>query len=374
MCTLDSYLHPRATLGGLGNPVKLKKVGECRILGELGRGGMATVYRAVHETLQREVAVKELSADGAKNKEALSRFIREAMALAAFRHQHIVTLYDLIEKNDGQYMVMELVDGPTLADLVKEAPLPPLVAALIGLQVASALEHAHFHRLVHRDLKPSNIMLSKWGETKLMDFGIAQAGDLDRLTQTGLAVGTPAYMSPEQASGEEVDGRSDVYSLGVVLYEALAGKKPFTGANAGEVFARLTRGKHVPLRTHDRFIPRRLAAIVARAMRVKKDRRYPDASALRRDLEGFLDEHLDAAPQPFLVAFLLARQKITETEAAARLTQTELKLLRPMERVRPRRWPWMAAAVLGLGAGATAATWALWWPRLAPLVRTLLTP
>ena len=170
------------------------------------------------------------------------------MALAGFRHQHIVTLYDLIEKNDGWYMVMELVDGPTLADLIKEAPLPPEAVAVLGLQLASALEHAHFHRVVHRDLKPGNVMLSTWGDVKLMDFGIVQTAELERLTQTGMAVGTPAYMSPEQVTGATVDPRSDLYSLGVVLYEALSGKRPYTGTNPGEVFAKVTTGRREALK------------------------------------------------------------------------------------------------------------------------------
>ena len=220
----------------------IRKVGDCRLLGPLGKGGMALVYRGVHETLQREVAIKELTAEAARDAEKMSRFKREAMALAAFHHQHIVTLYDLIEKNDAWYMVMEFVDGPTLGELIKEAPLPPQVVMVVALQLAQALEHAHFQKVVHRDLKPGNVMLSKTGETKLMDFGIVQNEELDRLTKAGLAVGTPAYMSPEQVTGAPVDVRSDLYSLGVVLFEALAGKRPFTGNNPGEVFAKVTTG------------------------------------------------------------------------------------------------------------------------------------
>ncbi len=350
--------------------MRLKKVGDCRILDQLGEGGMATVYRALHEPLQREVAIKELPSDVAKNKEARSRFLREGMALATFHHQHIVTCYDLIEKNDGWYLVMELVDGPTLGELLKDGPLPAPVAALIGLQVASALEHAHFHRLVHRDLKPANIMVSKWGDTKLMDFGIAQAGDLDRLTQTGLAVGTPSYMSPEQIAGEEVDGRSDVYSLGVVLYEALSGQKAFTGGSTGEVFARITQGKVAPLRSVA-SVPKPLAAVVAKAMKVKPSQRYKNASELRRALEIYVDETLDVAAAPALVAFLLTRGKLTETEALARLSQTELTALAVL-RPKSRKSTWPTLLLAGSTACAAGATWPWWWPRVHALLSIAL--
>src|SRR5256885_14945452 len=124
---------------------------------------MAIVYRGIHETLQREVAIKELTAESMRDREAQSRFRREALALAAFRHQNIVTLYDLVEKNDTLYMIMEFVDGPTLSDLLKEEPIPPIIAALIGARLASALDHAHFNRIIHRDIKPSNVMITKAG-------------------------------------------------------------------------------------------------------------------------------------------------------------------------------------------------------------------
>ena len=266
--------------------MKPRKVGECRILGELGKGGMATVYRAVHEPLQREVAIKELPADASKNKEALSRFKREALALAAFRHQNIVTLYDLIEKGDALYMIMELVDGPTLGDLLREGALPPEVAAVIAAQIAAALEHAHFAHIIHRDLKPSNVMITKSGEVKLMDFGIAKDEALDKLTRTGTAVGTPAYMSPEQCTGGEVDGRSDLYSLGVLLYESLSGKRAFTGPTAGDVFAKIAQGKLEKLRKVAPNAPSELRAIVNRAMQLKPDKRYLDIAEMRRALDS----------------------------------------------------------------------------------------
>lgn len=341
----------------------IRKVGDCRILGPLGKGGMALVYRGVHEGLQREVAIKELSADAAKDAEKMSRFKREAMALAGFHHQHIVTLYDLIEKNDGWYMVMELVDGPTLSELIKEAPLPPQVVTVVALQLAQALEHAHFQRVVHRDLKPGNIMVSKLGETKLMDFGIVQNEDLDRLTKTGLAVGTPAYMSPEQVTGAPVDARSDLYSLGVVLFEALAGTRPFTGSNPGEVFAKVTTGKRESLKKAAPMTPPALRKVVEQLLSLRPEDRFADATALRHALEPMLGG-LDKPPGALVVNFLRARQKITESEALARLSQTDLSQLSQLSpaelsAVRGPRWGLglFLGVALGVGAGLTLEQW-----------------
>jgi serine/threonine protein kinase len=176
-----------------GDEVKTRhrKVGPYRILGPLGKGGMAQVFRGLHEALQREVAIKELLPEGAANKDTLSRFRREALALASMRHQNVVAVYDLVDKAGAQFLILELVDGPTLHELLRDAPLPPMVAAVVGAQMCAALEHAHFHRIIHRDLKPANVMLGRVGEVKLMDFGIARDEDLGRLTQTGMASERP---------------------------------------------------------------------------------------------------------------------------------------------------------------------------------------
>lgn len=349
----------------------IRKVGDCRLLGPLGKGGMAQVYRGIHEQLQREVAIKELSPESARNPEVLSRFKREALALAAFRHQHIVTLYDLIEKNDGWYMVMELVDGPTLLELVKEAPLPPDVVAVLGFQLAQALEHAHFRKVVHRDLKPANIMMSRLGETKLMDFGIAQNEDLDRLTKVGLAVGTPAYMSPEQITGAQVDVRSDIYSLGVVLYEALTGQKAYSGSNAGEVFAKVITGKCVSLKKAAPKTPKPLRGVIEQMMEKRPEDRFEDMTRVRRAFETML-VGVPRSMSSMLVGFLRARQRITESEAMARLSQTELtqmsaESLREIEVRRPR---WALAMVLGLLVGLAVATGPRWLPLLEHLWKT----
>jgi eukaryotic-like serine/threonine-protein kinase len=341
-------------------PVRHRKIGAYRVLGELGRGGMAQVYRGLHEQLQREVALKEMLADPHRDMEAVSRFRREALALAAFRHQNIVSLYDLVEKNDVLFMVMEFVDGPTLQELIREGPLPAEVAAVIAARITSALEHAHLRHIVHRDLKPANVMLAKCGEVKLMDFGVAKDAGLEALTAEGMAVGTPSYMSPEQVTGTPVDPRTDLFALGVLLYEMLVGTRPFLGRHAGEVFARIREGKYTPLGKIAPQVPRPLVDIVRRALQTKPEARYPDAAAMRRDLELFLARRVDVSHEALLIGFLRHRQKLTESEALTHLSQAELSAVTSFERPARssrRLGPWwlaVLAVALGLGAGAYA--------------------
>lgn len=353
------------------SPTKHRKIGAYRVLGELGRGGMAQVYKGLHETIQREVAIKELLPEAQRDKESLSRFHREALALAAFRHQNIVTLYDLVEKNESLFMVMEYVDGPTLQELIKDGPLPPDVAAVIGARIASALDHAHFRHIIHRDLKPGNVMVNKVGDVKLMDFGIAKDVDLVALTQQGVAVGTPAYMSPEQVTGAPLDARTDLFSLGVLLYEALTGTRPFQGKTAGEIFAKIRDGKYTPLSKAAPHVPSSLANVVKRALEVKPEKRFPDAAAMRRELDQLLLREVKVSHPALLVQFLLQRQKLTETEALARLTQADLGVLQAhaaeqRSRVSITRLKWIAAVVL-LGL-ATATGVYLTQDKWAPMV------
>jgi serine/threonine-protein kinase len=333
-----------------------RKIGAYRVLGELGRGGMALVYRGLHEMIQREVAIKELLPEGQRDKESLSRFRREALALAAFRHQNIVTLYDLVEKNESLFMVMEFVDGPTLHALIKEGPMPADVVALIGARIASALDHAHFRHIIHRDLKPANVMLTKSGEVKLMDFGVAKDVGLEALTQQGMAVGTPSYMSPEQVTGAPVDPRTDLFSLGVLLYEALSGARPFQGRTAGEVFARIRDGKYTPLHKVAPHVPKPLVRIIHRCLEVKPQRRFPDAAALRRELDVFLAQAVKVSHPALLIAFLRHRQKLTETEALAHLTHDELSVLDAGTWDRKPSRGWVRWAVAGLSAAGAAGT------------------
>ena len=324
------------------------------MLGPLGRGGMAQILKGEHELLGRQVAIKELLPSSAKDKEALERFKREAMALSGFRHQNIVTLYDLVEKNDSLFMVMELVDGPTLAELLRDGPLPPDVAAVVALKIASALEHAHFARIVHRDIKPSNVMLTRSGEVKLMDFGIARDEGLDALTRQGVAIGTPYYMSPEQVTGGEVDSRTDLYSLGVVLYECLTGDRPFTGASAADVFVRVRDGKPRALSKVAPHVATQLSKVVKRSMKVKPSARYLDAAAMQRDLEAYLSRTVHISHSALLLGYLRRRDVVSEAEALSRLTSLELEIVETFGRphLRRRGWfGWLVAAAVALGTG-----------------------
>ncbi len=202
-------------------------------------------------------------------------------------------------------------------------------------------------------------MLTKAGDVKLMDFGVAKDTGLETLTAQGMAVGTPSYMSPEQVTGAPVDGRSDLFALGVLLYEALSGKRPFTGRDSGEVFAHIRDGQYVPLHKAAPHLPRALTDIVQRALAVRPEQRYPHAAALRRELEVFLAPRLGMSCEAFLVGFLRHRDKLTESEALAHLTQEELggmgdftRLERPSRRSGRASWPLaVLAAATGLGSG-----------------------
>lgn len=354
-------------------PIRHRKIGPYRIEGELGRGGMARVYRGTHESLDRSAAIKELLPEGIRDKESVSRFEREARALASFRHSNIVTVYDLIEKNDAIFLVMEFVDGPSLQELLRDGPMPPDVVAVIGAQLCSALDHAHFKRVIHRDLKPANVMITKTGDVKLMDFGIAKDDTGEQLTKEGIAIGTPSYMSPEQVTGQQVDPRTDIFSLGVVMYEMLTGEKPFTGKTTGEVFAKIRDGKCTPIQKDAPNAPRALTKIIRRAMSGPLNDRYFDAAEMLRELEGYLSSAVKMSPSALLVAFLKMRGKITEVEALKHVTSLQLSIAEELEssdrsieskafnkRGRRIRWALLFAAGAGTTLYFTQPHWLPW--------------
>ena len=220
------------------------------ILGPLGAGGMGEVYRATDTKLKREVALKILPAQFAERPDRLARFEQEAVLLAALNHPHIAAIYGLEHADGVTCLVLELVEGPTLADRLMTGPIPAPEALRIAGQIADALEAAHAKGIVHRDLKPANVKLTADGKVKVLDFGLAKAFDLAQSTgpargaltelrgqntEAGLVMGTPSYMSPEQAEGRPVDKRADVWSFGVVLYEMLTGKRLFDGKSDAHV-------------------------------------------------------------------------------------------------------------------------------------------
>ena len=195
-----------------------------RIIEKLGEGGMGIVYKAEDTKLRRSVALKFLPQHSIENRE---RFLREAQAAAALNHPNICTVFEIDE--DRSFLAMELIDGISLKDKITQRPLPLEEALNIATQACAGLQAAHEKGIVHRDIKPANLMLSAQAKVKIMDFGLAQVGDRTRLPQPGISLGTPGYMSPEQAKGDSTDRRSDIWPIGVVLYEMVTGRLPFDG-------------------------------------------------------------------------------------------------------------------------------------------------
>ncbi len=206
------------------------QIAHFKILEELGRGGLGVVYKAEDIKLHRTVALKFLPLDLTQDTEAKERFIHEAQAASAIDHANICTIHEINETDDGQlYIVMAYYEGETLKEKLKQGALAVDKATNILVQVSNGLAVAHEAGIIHRDIKPANIMITKRGEVKNLDFGLAKLAGQSRITKTGTTVGTVAYMSPEQAQGEEVDHRTDIWSLGVVFYEILTGELPFKG-------------------------------------------------------------------------------------------------------------------------------------------------
>ena len=268
-------------------------LGPYQILAPLGAGGMGVVYRARDERLERDVAIKVLPPGLLTDEPARRRFRKEALALARLSHPNIAAVYDVGEHDGVDYLVMECVPGQSLAKKLKSGPLPAKEALSLGVQVASALEEAHEQGVVHRDLKPSNIMVTPKGHAKVLDFGLAKlltptdAGDVTlSLAETRGPVGTLLYMSPEQAEGRVVDGRSDLWSFGAVLYELLGGKAPFDGESALAILRAVTQETPKPLRDIRPDTPEEADSIVSRALEKDVSRRYQSASEMSRDLSA----------------------------------------------------------------------------------------
>jgi predicted Ser/Thr protein kinase len=256
-----------------------------QIAGVLGRGGMATVYLARDRRLGREVAVKVLRPDLAGDGGFLRRFQREAAAAAALSsHPNVVAIHDIGQDRDLHYIVMEYVEGETLTDLIeREAPLAVPRAFALGAQIVSALDAAHRRGLIHRDVKPQNVLIAPDGQVKVADFGIARHSASTSSTEPGSVMGTPDYLSPEQARGAEVGPASDLYSLGVVLYEMLAGHRPFAADTPLGVAMQHVQDDPPPLAA---AVPPRAAAVVRRALAKNPSRRYRSAGEMRAALAG----------------------------------------------------------------------------------------
>ena len=276
-----------------------KTLGRYQILAELGRGAMGTVYRALDPLIEREVAIKTLHPNLPDDvvKEVRERFLREAKSAGRLNHPNIVTVFDVGEQDGVAYMAMELLEGRSLQDILRQERLSlPQVANLVA-QVADALDQAREFNIVHRDVKPANIMVSGAGRAKLTDFGVAYVPSL-AMTQTGTGLGSPKYMSPEQVLGQPVDPRSDIFSLGVVLYEMLVGKSPFEPEGEATMFAlmnRITLHPHAPVAQINPQIPATFDRILARALAKKPEERYQRAGEMAGDLREFVSGGVDPA-------------------------------------------------------------------------------
>jgi Protein kinase domain/PEGA domain len=302
------------------------RIGRFLITGRIGRGGMGMVYRGVDENLEREVAVKTLVGEGGLDRESRQRFEREAKAAAHLQHPNIVTVYELGEDRGLPFIAMELLPGTDLEALLRGGEEIPLAEKLdVVVQICRGLAFAHERGIVHRDVKPSNVRLLEDGTAKIMDFGIAKYGDA-HLTKTGMMVGTVHYMSPEQVRGRPLDGRSDVFSTGVILYELLAGERPFRGEGATQVLYKIVHEEPPPpdLGALGDLAPR-LQSILSRALAKDPDARYPGAAALAADVAAVLEDvRRVEGPTPALAmeALAAARRVAPEgcgEEAVARL-------------------------------------------------------
>jgi serine/threonine protein kinase len=271
---------------------KLKEIGRYRILGELGRGAMGVVYKAEDPVLDRPLAIKTIviPADDADRKEYEARFTQEARAAGRLAHPSIVTIYDVGHEGEMVYMTMELLEGTDLGSMGEKRRFKVPEAVRIVEQVADALAFAHDRGVVHRDIKPPNIMIVPGGRVKIMDFGIARMRQSDLKTETGMMLGTPRYMSPEQVSGRPVDHRSDIFSLGTVLYEMLTGTKLFAGTDPSEIMYNVSHLRPVPPSRINRQVPAVLDLVVAKALEKDADERYQDAHQFAADLQACLSE------------------------------------------------------------------------------------
>ena len=270
----------------------IRKIGRYKIVSELGRGAMGVVYKAEDPNLDRTVALKtiHLEKDAEGGADYRKRFMLEAKAAGKLTHANIVTVHDFGEVDGIAYLAMELLEGTDLRKRVQQAPIPPIEAVEIAGQVAEGLAFAHHRGIVHRDIKPANIMLLERGPAKIMDFGLARMRLADHKTSTGIVLGTPRYMSPEQISGQPVDHRSDIFSLGIVLWEMLTGRRLFSGTEMAQVSHSITYDEHEPPTRVNPDLPAMLDFVVARALKKDAAVRYQDADEMAADLHACLAE------------------------------------------------------------------------------------
>jgi serine/threonine protein kinase len=332
-----------------------KTIGSYEVERELGQGGMGVVYLAHQPALEREVVIKTLRRGLAEDASIEERFRREAQAAARIHHQNVVAVYDCFAWRGERFIVQEYVAGADLASILQVVRrLDPRIAGLVALELARGLEEVHTQDIVHRDLKPGNVLLGRGGDAKIADFGIALEPRNTALTQVGLAVGTPAYMSPEQQMGERADQRSDLFSFGVLLFEMLTGELPFPESDDEKVQAlvrRMEAGRYVRPRKLAPETPRALERLIRACLRPKAKKRLQSATALRGALESLLGDPSSAECRAEIAAWLWERKVFQPDE-----NETEFARRAPVEKGRSgplrRAAAFTACAVVLVGIGA----------------------
>ena len=264
-----------------------KTVSHYKILEKLGEGGMGIVYKAEDLKLDRHVALKFLPADLTRDSEAKKRFVHEAKAASTLQHTNICVVHDIDETSDGQmFIAMEYLEGETLKKKIERGPLKIEEAIDIATQIAHGLAKAHEHGIVHRDIKPANVMVTSDGVAKIVDFGLAKLSGRTMLTKEGSTLGTPAYMSPEQARGEPADQRTDIWSLGVLLYEMICGKRPFDAEYENAQMYSILNTDPQPVSSRRAGVPLEFDRIITKCLRKDPKERYQHADELIVDLRS----------------------------------------------------------------------------------------
>src|SRR6266581_549470 len=302
------------------------KAGRYEIVGELGRGAMGVVYKAVDPVIGRTVAVKTIrlseEGTGLSRPELLTRFQTEARAAGLLTHPNIVVVFDAGEEEGLYYITMELVEGKSLQALLDDGHGFPLPRTLrIMEQTCGALQFAHERNVIHRDIKPANLMLTADDTVKVTDFGTAKILQFGTVQQTAHVMGTPSYMSPEQVKGRAVDGRSDIFSLGVMLYEMVNGEKPFPGQNITTVIYKIVNEEPIPPRTLNSSIHQGLSDIVMRALEKEPDQRYQSCREMLEDLRNY--RSIAANDSPASTVMLTGSPDDTVATPAHRMGRTE---------------------------------------------------
>ncbi|MDR2727549.1 MAG: protein kinase [Chitinispirillales bacterium] len=289
-------------------------IGKYRVIGKLGKGGMGDIYRAVQEPLNRIVALKVLPPQLSRDEEFAKRFEIEAKAISLMEHQNIVSIYEYGEEDGYRFIAMQFVDGMDLGCYINETRVIAVSEIIdFSKQICRGLRYAHSHNIIHRDIKPQNVLLDKSKVVHISDFGIAKIFSSADITMTGSAVGTPEYMSPEQAQGKKLDAQTDIYSLGILMYEMLTRKPPFTANNSMAVAYKQVHEQPMPPSVKRKDTPKRLELIILKALKKEKHDRYESVEELL--------EHLDSVDPTELVERTTVRFRAAPASPTSKATK-----------------------------------------------------